>query len=93
MRIRKVQHVTDPSTCISCGACELACSLLAIQNIGGRFCIDDDQCKGCGLCISACPTGAADSYVSTEHVFSPFQQAEWQSLPDPVRLSGEERVE
>ena len=72
-----LQHVTDPETCISCSACEMACPSRAIQCIAGRFCIDANLCNECGHCIEECPTGAANSYIEVKSYYSPDEQANW----------------
>ena len=42
--------------CISCGACDKACSACAVE--GGR--VNAADCLLCGECIRACPVGALD---------------------------------
>lgn len=31
---------------------------MSVPNTRGRVEIDDAQCRGCGLCVLACPTGS-----------------------------------
>ena len=52
-------------TCIDCKTCELFCpdfSLTVIRNlkssgVGSSIRIDEDYCKGCGICARECPRG------------------------------------
>jgi Pyruvate/2-oxoacid:ferredoxin oxidoreductase delta subunit len=79
-----MQHVTDPKLCIQCSACEMACPQKAIESIVGRYCINNDLCKNCRICIKECPTGAADCFIEVSKVYSLAQQAEWTALPYPL---------
>ncbi|MBI4055389.1 MAG: FAD-dependent oxidoreductase [Elusimicrobia bacterium] len=47
-------------TCNLCGNCEIFCPDLAIRwEAGkGRYSIDEDFCKGCGVCVEECPRAA-----------------------------------
>ncbi|HIA51487.1 MAG TPA: 4Fe-4S dicluster domain-containing protein [Candidatus Melainabacteria bacterium] len=86
-----LQHVTDPETCISCSACEMACPLSAIISIGGRFCIDAEKCNDCGRCVDECPTGAADCYVRADKPYTQEAQASWQRVPSESCCRNEAR--
>lgn len=46
--------------CNECELCSIYCSEAAIQldPVNGRFMIDLDHCKGCGICTAECPRGA-----------------------------------
>lgn len=47
-------------SCFSCDNCYSVCPDNAVLKIGGpgEYVIDLDYCKGCGLCVSECPSGA-----------------------------------
>jgi len=47
-------------TCFSCDNCYALCPDDAIIKLGppGEYVIDLDYCKGCGLCVEECPSGA-----------------------------------
>ena len=45
-------------TCIQCDNCVHYCPDLAVQRDGDGYVILTDYCKGCGLCVKECPTGA-----------------------------------
>jgi NADPH-dependent glutamate synthase beta subunit-like oxidoreductase len=45
-------------TCIQCDNCVHYCPDLAVQRDGDRYVVLTDYCKGCGLCVKECPTGA-----------------------------------
>jgi ferredoxin len=49
--------------CVSCGACADACYVHAVAMDNGRASIDLGQCKGCGRCITVCPTSAISLHV------------------------------
>lgn len=52
-------------TCFSCDNCFAVCPDNAISKTGlpGQpYLIDLDYCKGCGLCVSECPSGAIDMF-------------------------------
>ena len=45
--------------CVHCGICYLVCPDAAIfRNAQGDFEVDTTRCKGCGLCVHECWTGA-----------------------------------
>ncbi|GAB1432041.1 ATP-binding protein [Spirochaetota bacterium] len=51
-----VPFATSPH-CEDCSSCAKLCRFGAIVAIGGVVTIDTKLCKGCGLCIMACPQG------------------------------------
>ncbi|MEX2199385.1 MAG: FAD-dependent oxidoreductase [Burkholderiales bacterium] len=58
------QALAEAARCFSCGQCTLcdncllACPDMAVTRANGGYVIDGDYCKGCGLCVAECPTGA-----------------------------------
>lgn len=54
----------ESERCFSCGQCTQCdncfyyCPDMAIMRENGGYSVDEDYCKGCGLCVSECPTGA-----------------------------------
>jgi len=44
--------------CISCDNCFYYCPDMAIRRVAGGYEVAGDYCKGCGLCVRECPTGA-----------------------------------
>jgi len=48
-------------TCLSCDNCFAVCpdnAVIKLGRPGEKYLIDLDYCKGCGLCVSECPSGA-----------------------------------
>ncbi|MCW5611564.1 MAG: FAD-dependent oxidoreductase [Rubrivivax sp.] len=46
-------------TCIACDNCVVVCPDLAVlRTTTGGYAVLTDYCKGCGLCVRECPTGA-----------------------------------
>jgi NADPH-dependent glutamate synthase beta subunit-like oxidoreductase len=45
-------------TCIYCDNCYFYCPDMAITKREGGYDVKLDYCKGCGLCVAECPTGA-----------------------------------
>lgn len=64
--ITPAEALAEAARCFQCGVCNecelcrIYCSEAAIQidGAGGRFVIDLDHCKGCGVCAVECPRGA-----------------------------------
>lgn len=45
--------------CISCDNCKVFCPDIAVKRAGdGKYTIDYDYCKGCGICVHECPRNA-----------------------------------
>jgi 2-oxoacid:acceptor oxidoreductase delta subunit (pyruvate/2-ketoisovalerate family) len=44
--------------CFDCDNCYGVCPDNAIRKVGDHYEIDYDYCKGCGLCVAECPSGA-----------------------------------
>ncbi len=53
--------LTDPASCIGCGACVAVCPAGA-RRVGadGELCFDRSACRACGACDGVCPTGACE---------------------------------
>lgn len=62
--ISAAQAVVEAARCFSCGHCTacdncfMYCPDLAVRHMDGGYAIAEDYCKGCGLCVKECPTGA-----------------------------------
>ena len=58
------EALAEAARCFSCGECTLCdncfkyCPDMAVQRLLGGYAIAADYCKGCGLCVRECPTGA-----------------------------------
>ncbi len=58
------QAIAESNRCYSCGhcvycdSCFLHCPDMAISKLARGYEIKSDYCKGCGLCVAECPTGA-----------------------------------
>jgi Fe-S-cluster-containing dehydrogenase component len=67
------------ATCVHCDdpACMAVCSAGAIsKSEEGLVLIDEAQCKGCGLCVLACPFGAVHSRPGAKMVWKCNQCAD-----------------
>ncbi len=65
--------VSVPLTCLQCDepACEKVCMAGAISKDPdtGIVAVNEEQCIGCRLCVSACPFGNMNYDLSGKHVF------------------------
>jgi len=53
----------DPAVCVPCTRCAITCSVvgsgaMTIDPVQLVAVSDPEDCKGCGLCVTVCPTGA-----------------------------------
>lgn len=56
---RSQRPVWDNDRCIKCGICYIFCPDMAVrQREDGYFEADLNYCKGCGICVRECWTGA-----------------------------------
>ena len=63
-KARRSETLAEAARCFSCGRCTLCdnclefCPDMAVRRAGGGYAIALEYCKGCGLCVQECPTGA-----------------------------------
>lgn len=50
--------VIDPEVCIGCGKCAKTCRFGAVQEIDGKYQVNEYSCEGCGVCAYVCPQSA-----------------------------------
>jgi len=55
---RPLEFAFDSETCTECQRCVIVCAYRARTMDGKRMLLDRTLCRSCGLCTSACPTGA-----------------------------------
>ena len=48
----------DKTLCVNCGLCRKRCRFSVFTQCGAVLVAAAGQCQGCGLCVTACPTGA-----------------------------------
>lgn len=58
------QAVDEAARCFSCGVCNACdncwvfCPDIAISRVNGKYVVNYDYCKGCGVCVNECPRDA-----------------------------------
>ena len=55
---RAFKPIIDQKKCIKCGICWMYYPEGCIKRKNGKFEIDYDYCKGCGICANECPVKA-----------------------------------
>lgn len=59
--LAEAQRCFSCGTCISCDNCFHYCPDMAILRLPeGGYAVNDDYCKGCGICVRECPTGSME---------------------------------
>ncbi len=85
--------VSDPSRCIGCGACVIACPEEDVLGLidGRSQLIFASRCVGHGACYHACPEGAISLVIGTETrgVELPHVDQRFQSSVDGIYIAGE----
>jgi len=62
--LREAQRCFSCGTCPECDNCLVFCPDAAISRAeGGRYKINYDYCKGCGICVAECPRNAVSIKV------------------------------
>jgi len=56
--LAEAQRCFSCGRCISCDNCFYYCPDMAIRRVAGGYEVAEEYCKGCGLCVKECPTGA-----------------------------------
>lgn len=63
---RALKPVLDQDKCIRCLLCWVHCPDVAIDRLeNDRVQINDDYCKGCGICSEVCPVKAIEMVMDS----------------------------
>ena len=71
-RAKRSDTFAEAARCFSCGRCTLCdnclkfCPDMAVRRAAGGYAIALEYCKGCGLCVQECPTGALAMHEETK---------------------------
>ena len=57
-RLSPFRVAVDAQACVSCGVCDKACPMLALNPLSRAKGRPESSCVKCGTCFSACPRGA-----------------------------------
>ncbi len=60
--LAEAQRCFSCGHCIFCDNCYYYCPDMAIRKLEQGYEVIADYCKGCGLCVQECPTGAVDMF-------------------------------
>jgi 2-oxoacid:acceptor oxidoreductase delta subunit (pyruvate/2-ketoisovalerate family) len=61
----EAQRCFSCGRCTSCDNCYYYCPDVAIARTETGYAVKYDYCKGCGLCVQECPTGAITMHKET----------------------------
>ena len=63
--------VLNPDKCRGCKVCsvEKSCPMKAVNVSDGKVVINDSICNNCGRCVTKCPFGAFEGYVSGYRIY------------------------
>ncbi|MBS3983916.1 MAG: 4Fe-4S binding protein [Dethiobacter sp.] len=59
-------YAINLTRCDSAPGCRVKkeCPANAVIQLDGNYYIDMNTCRGCGLCVKACPRGAVEEIIS-----------------------------
>lgn len=58
--VREALRCMSCGSCFECDNCYAVCPDNAIVKVPGGYVINEDYCKGCGICVEECPSGAIE---------------------------------
>jgi MinD superfamily P-loop ATPase len=63
VKLKGLTITIDAEQCNLCGDCIQSCFMGALFMSDGKIIRDNSLCKGCGLCMTACPNKAVSAAV------------------------------
>lgn len=69
--------------CLGLGTCASVCKFDAIKFVNGRAFISREDCKGCGMCVEACPNNLIELVpYASKYVVQCFSQEKGKTVKD-----------